>query len=116
MLIYDDRSLNVYENSRNTGIMTDEKSDINGNSTCILQKFVDFDGQFCRNTAFAACFLRKFAATGGTLIKISACSLPCSQNGLPNNPSSSRMTLGNPFMSRSPRTVLYFLPAEMHIS
>ena len=57
MLIYDVGSRNVYENNRNTGIMPDGKSDIYVDTTYILQKFADFDGQFFLNCAFATCFL-----------------------------------------------------------
>jgi hypothetical protein len=49
MLIYDERSRDVYENNRKSGTMSDEKSDIYVDATCILQKFADFDGQFCLN-------------------------------------------------------------------
>jgi hypothetical protein len=68
MLIYDVRSRNVYENIRNTGIMPDEKSDIYVDTTSILQKSADFDGQFCPNSAFAMCLKRRLAATAGAVV------------------------------------------------
>ena len=46
MLVYDVGSRNVYENKRNRGIMPGKKSDIYVDTTCILQKFADFVGQF----------------------------------------------------------------------
>ena len=93
MLIYDIGSRNVYENNRNTGIMPGEKSGIYVDTTYILQKSANLDGQFCLNSAFATCFLRRFAATGGAVIKISTRSLPCNEKGPQSNSSCSRTPL-----------------------
>ena len=68
MLICDVGSRNVYENNRNTDIVPGEKSDIYVDTTYILQKSTDFEGQFCLNSAFARCFLRRFESTGGALV------------------------------------------------
>ena len=69
MLFFDVRSRNVYENNRNADIMPGEKSDIYVDPTCILQKFADFVGHFSLNCAFVACFLRRFTATGGVVVR-----------------------------------------------
>ncbi len=105
MLIYDERSRNVYENNKNRGIMSDEKSDIYVDTTCILQKSAGFDGQFWLNSAFATCFLRRFAAIGGAVIKISICTLPCNEKGPQSNSSRSRMTFRRPFMPHIPESL-----------
>ena len=49
MLIYDIRSRKVYENNKNTGIMSVEKSDIYVNPVSVLKIPPDFGGHFCRN-------------------------------------------------------------------
>ena len=46
MLIYDERSWNVYENKQNYDKKPAEMSDIYSKVTCILQKIADFEGQF----------------------------------------------------------------------
>jgi len=46
MLIYDERSWNVYENKGNADKMTDGMSDMFGNLTRILQNFPAFEGHF----------------------------------------------------------------------
>ena len=56
MLIYDERSRNVYENKENIDIMADEMSDIFGNLPCILQNFPAFEGHFAGICAFDAEF------------------------------------------------------------
>ncbi|MDR3675672.1 MAG: hypothetical protein P4N24_09295 [Acidobacteriota bacterium] len=52
MLIYDERSWNVYENKGTIDKMTDQMSDILGNLTGILQNFPAFEGQFAGICAF----------------------------------------------------------------
>ena len=56
MLIYDERSRNVYENKETTDTMTDKISDIYGNLTWILQNFPAFEGHFAGIWAFDAGF------------------------------------------------------------
>ena len=56
MLIYDERSWNVYENKEKVDIMTDNVSDIYGNLTRILQNFPAFEGHFAGICTFDAGF------------------------------------------------------------
>ena len=56
MLFYDDQSQYVYENKRHMDRMTAKESDIYGNSTRILQKNSQFDGQFVLIGTFKARF------------------------------------------------------------
>ncbi|MGD0223785.1 MAG: hypothetical protein ABSF71_15755 [Terriglobia bacterium] len=60
VLMYDVRSRNVYENKQNNDKIPDEKSDIYGKVTRILQKIAHLEGQFATNGAFATCFVRNF--------------------------------------------------------
>ena len=80
-----------------------QNSDIYVETTCILQKSADFDGQVCLNSAFATYFLCRFAATGGTVkTKITTCSLSCNQNEPQSHSSRSQMTLRLPLVPRIP--------------
>jgi hypothetical protein len=54
MLIYDERSWNVYENKENIDKVTDRISDNLGNLTWILQDFPAFNGHFAGICAFNA--------------------------------------------------------------
>ena len=49
---YSDRSQYMYENKQNKDNMTGEMTDIYANSTLILQKIRDLEGQFAVNCAF----------------------------------------------------------------
>ena len=49
MLIYDERSWNVYENKETIDIITDKSSDIYGNLTGEFAEFSGFRRTFCRN-------------------------------------------------------------------
>ncbi|MDR3675044.1 MAG: hypothetical protein P4N24_06110 [Acidobacteriota bacterium] len=56
MLIYDERSWNVYENKETVDRMTGKVSDIYGNLPWILQNFPAFEGHFAGICAFDAGF------------------------------------------------------------
>ena len=56
------QSLNVYENKENMDKVTAKKSDIYGNSTRILQKNSEYDGQCSLIDTFRAGFMRIFVA------------------------------------------------------
>src|SRR5271157_1720322 len=60
--IYYVQSWNVYENKRNMDKITAKNSDIYGNSTWILQKNSEFDGQFTLIDTCRAGFRQLFAA------------------------------------------------------
>jgi hypothetical protein len=58
MLIYDDRSRNVYENKQNHDKLIHKESDIYVEMTWILQKIAGLEGQFAANSV---CGLRVIA-------------------------------------------------------
>ena len=61
MLIYDDRSRNVYENKGKVDKMTVKISDIYGDMTWILQKNSGYDGPFTLNDTLWCGFCAIFA-------------------------------------------------------
>jgi len=69
------RSLNVYENKENMDKVAAKKSDIYGNSTWILQRNSEFEGQFTLIRTFGAGFVRIFAAKSSHSPAVSSCRL-----------------------------------------
>jgi len=65
MLIYDERSRNLYENKQNHDKMPDEMSDIYVEMTRILQRIAGWEGQFAVNRVCGARSVRELTANLG---------------------------------------------------